>query len=144
MVSFVISPVDLARRVVARYLGETVITEESQVPVRNRETSRIVYVLPDTLRDEPERFERITPDEADPHDTSRRPRRPAKPKKPRKPYWHRDPIPIPVRYLKPPQPLKRIKPVPLVKPVKPVPIPEPPRPRHYPLIPGRTQYKEDG
>ncbi len=101
MVRFVISPVDLARRVVARYLGETVITEESQVPVRNRETGRIVYVLPETLRDEPERFEHITPDEADPHDRFRRPHKPQKPRKPHKPYWHRDPIPIPVPYLKP-------------------------------------------
>lgn len=128
----------MAGRVVDRYLEAV-----EEIPVRNRDTDRIVYVLPETLRDEPDRFQRVTPDEADPHDTSRRPRRPKKPRKPRKPYWHRDPIPIPVPYKKPPMPLKRIKPVPKVKPPKPVPIPEPPRPRHYPLIPGRKQYKGD-
>lgn len=129
---------EMARRIVARYLEAV-----QEIPVRNKETGRIVYVLPETLRDEPSRFQRISPAELELDERQGRPAQPEKPRKPRKPHKPRDPIPIPPPYPKPPLPPKLPKPPKRVKPVKPVPVPVPPEPRKTPLFPNRGRYKDD-
>lgn len=129
-----------ASRVVERYLA-AVAAEE--VPVRNRETGRIVYVTPETLQEDASRFQKVSPNELKPEHLRDRPTQPQKPRKPRKPHKPRDPIPIPKPYPKPPLPPKLPKPVKPVKRVKPVPVLEPPEPRKTPLLPNRRRYKEE-
>ncbi len=130
---------DIAYRVVTRYLEAR---SKDLVPARNKETGRLVYVLPETLKQDSSRFERVSPDEIKPEGFEHRPRPPKQPAKPDKPHVPRDPLPMRPRYPKPPQPVKLPKPPRLRKPVKPVPVPEPPRPRKTPVFPGRTRYKD--
>lgn len=127
----------MARRVVARYLEAT-----NEVPVRNKDTGRIVYVTPETLREDGSRFESVSHDDLKPEHQRGKPTPPRKPKKPKRPHKPRDPIPIPKPYAKPPLPPKIPKPVKRVPLVKPVPVVEPPRPRKTPLLPARERYKD--
>lgn len=132
----------MVHRVVAKFLAAQESRKDS-VPVRNKDTGRIVYVLPSTLKENGSRFNRVSPEESEPEElTDRQPRRPQKPRKPRRPTRHRVPFPIPEPYDKPPQPPKLVRRVKPVKPVKPVPVPKPPKPRRTPLVPGRARYKK--
>lgn len=93
----------------------------TEIPVKNKETGRTVYVLPETLKNEPDRFQKLRPDKVgDPRwrGKSKPPRRPMKPQRAEIP---RDPPPAPI---KPPIPLKLPK---LPKTVKPVPMLKPPK-----------------
>lgn len=134
----------LAHRVVARYLAAVEAEKgKGKVPVRNKDTGRLVYVLPETMQEESSRFERATREDLQPEGYKHRPTPPKQPPKPDKPHVPRDPIPVPPKYPKPPQPVKLPKPPKLRGPVKPVPVPEPPKPRKYPKFPGRKQYKTE-
>lgn len=127
---------DMARRVVARYLEAA-----EKTPVRNKDTGRIVYVTPETLREDGSRFEPASHDDLKPEHLRGKPTPPKKPHKPRKPHRPKDPIPVPKPYVKPPLPPKIPKPVKPVRPVQPVKVLEPPRPRKTPLLPARERYK---
>lgn len=134
----------MARRVVRRFLAAQESRKDA-VPVRNKETGRIVYVLPSTLKENGSRFSPVSPQEAKPDELKeRQPQKPRRPKKPRKPHNPRKPFPIREPYDKPPQPPKRVRPVKRVPLVKRVPVPKPAKPRKTPLFPGRTRYDFDG
>jgi hypothetical protein len=98
------------------------------IPVRNKETDRTVYILPETLKDDPSRFEKLRPTTVGDPRWRGKPKPPAKPVKPTKPEVPRDPPQAPIR---PAIPKKRIKPtkrvtrVPEVKTPK-VPVPSEP------------------
>lgn len=98
---------------------------DNEVPVKNKDTGRTVYVLPETLQEESERFETIPPNEAgDPRYRGK----PKPPRRPRKPERSRIPIDPPPAPIKPPlrekgpTPVKTVEPVPLLKNPK---VPEP-------------------
>jgi hypothetical protein len=132
---------DLTRRVLARAYKK----REKGVPVKNRDTGRVVYVSPDTLDKNPGRFEKVQdPDQStgDPRwrGKAKPPKRPAKPHRPEVP---RDPPPAPV---KPPVPAKRVKPPKAVKPVpmlKPPKIPEPSPQRRWRKLKDRFASAEE-
>lgn len=101
------------------------------VPVRNKDTGRAVYVLPETLKEDREKFQPLREDEVgDPRwrGQAKPPRRPRKPEKPEVP---RESPPAPIR----PQTLKKVKrqtePVTEVPDVKPMKVPEPSPPRRW-------------
>jgi len=134
----------MIRRVVAQYLtakgqGKA---KTDEIPVRNRDTGRIVWVVKDTIKEHPDRFQTVSPDDLKPPAHQHKPDPPQKPARPRKPHHKHDPIPVPQPYLKPPVPVKPVKTVKPVKPVPPVKILEPPRPVKHPLVPGRKQYRK--
>jgi hypothetical protein len=97
-------------RVLARWAAD-------EIPVKNKDTGRVVYVLPETLRDQPQDFEKLSPNE----DPRKRPERAERPDKPRRPRIPRDPPPAPVKPPRPPKPPK------VPKPPKPVPTLDPPK-----------------
>lgn len=112
------------------------------MPVFNKRKKRVVHVLPETLKDESETYERIPEDENDHvmnRGKPRKPRRPAKPRKPHRPEIPRAVTPAPRKPPRPVKPVKPVKPVPILKPLKlpkkPIPV-EPrrwtqPRPDRY-------------
>lgn len=129
---------DPARRVLYRYLA----AKAKEIPVRNKETGRIVYVLPETLKERPGDFEKVPLDKVDPPHLEGKPDQADKPRKPSRPYVPRDPLPRPEKLPKPKKPKKPIKPPKLVKPVKPVPVPRPPKKPYRPLPPGRKRQRD--
>lgn len=130
-------------RVVARYLAAKGERGKDTLPVQNKDTGRVVYVLPETLKEEPSRWDRISPEKPHPEGEPRKqPERARKPRKPRKPHVPKPVVPIPVPYQRPPLPIKHLKPPKRVRPVGPVPVPEPPEPYKKPTVPGRRRYKE--
>lgn len=127
-----------AERVVARFLEARKYTRpKNMIPVYNQDTERIVYVLPETLKDDSATYKKV-PDsqlntEGKPAPMRRpgQPHLPRKPKKPHKPEIPRDPPPAPIHppiIRKPRLPPKEPKPVKLVKPPK---VPEPSPPPKY-------------
>lgn len=135
---------ELSLRIIARYLAAKGQgkAKEKEILVRNKDTGRIVYVVPETLQEEPGRFEFVSPEDLEPPSHRHKPEQARKPKKPRKPHHQHDPIPVPKPYLRPPQPVKPAKLPKPVKPVKPIKILEPPEPIKYPLVPGRKLYRK--
>jgi len=98
-----------------------------KVPVRNRDTGRIVHVTPETLKKKPGEYERVTDDTRPTSHEPKKPaqaRKPAPPHKPHKPHTPRKPPPAPIH---PPEPVKPLKPPKPVKPPKPAKPPEPPK-----------------
>jgi hypothetical protein len=130
-------------RVVERYiLARQGKPRQKEIPVRNRDTGRIVYVVPETLKEETTRFETVTQDDLKPPASRHKPTQARKPRKPDRPHRPEAPIPVPKPYLKPPQPpkpAKTPKPVKPLKPIEPMKVPEPVK---HPLIPGRKQYRK--
>lgn len=126
----------MSQRVVARYLG-AYKRPENMIPVENQDSERVVYVLPETLKEEPGKYKKVPESRLDttgkPSHSRRpgQPRLPQKPRKPRKPEIPRDPPPAPIHPPVPPKPTlpaKRPKPVPHLKPPK---VPEPsPKPKY--------------
>jgi len=98
-----------------------------EIPVKNKETGRTVYVLPETLKEEPDRFQKLRPNEAgDPRwrGKAKPPRHPRRPERPEIPV---DPPPAPIRPPVPPKPPTApgpAKPVPFLKLPK-IPKPSP-------------------
>jgi len=128
---------ETARRVLARFLGAYKKRGPDLVPVENTETERTVYVKPETLKKQPDRFKKIPESEmntegkpAEPFHSGQ-PHLPRKPRKPHKPEISRDPPPAPIHPPLPPKgelPPKKPKPV---KPVKPPKVPKPPEKPEY-------------
>jgi hypothetical protein len=102
--------VDLTQKVLARWVAS------KEVPVKNKDTGRTVYVLPETLSKDPGRFEKVRPETVGDPRWRGKAKPPKRPKKPERPEIPRDTPPAPV---KPPVLPKRVKPP---KPVKPVPL----------------------
>lgn len=123
-------------RIVARF-KEAYKRPTNMVPVYNKDTERVVYVLPETLKDEAALYEKIPPSKLNtegkpaPRRHPGQPHLPKKPKKPHKPEVPREPPPAPLHPPIPPKlrlPPKEPKPV---KPVKPPKVPEPSPPQRY-------------
>ncbi len=112
--------VGASERVVRRFLGEDTIV------VKNKKLDDVVWVRPETLKEEPGKYQKVPPDE--PEHQEGKPRPPAKPAKPAKPHRHKDPLPHPEwreRRPLPESPLKPVKPPKPVKRIPPFPVPEP-------------------
>lgn len=109
--------VTLADRVLARWL----LAKTKEVPVKNKDTGRTVYVLPETLKKDPGRFEKVRPETVGDPRWRGKAKPPKRPRKPERPEIPRDPLPAPIH---PPILPKRVKPP---KPVKPVPLLKPPK-----------------
>jgi len=110
---------DLRERVLARW------AKSKEVPVKNKETGRTVYVLPETLKEEPNRFEKIPPNEMGDYRWRGKAKPPRRPRKPYRPEIPRDPPPAPIK----PPALPKLPRLP--EPVKPVPmlkLPKVPKP----------------
>lgn len=118
---------DLTARVVERFLAAKI--RDKAIPVKNKETGRTVYVLPETLKKDPDKFKKIPPDKAGDPRWRGKPKPPKRPQKPDKPDVPRDAPPAPI---KPQIPARRVKPtqqvtdVPDVAPMK-IPKPSPKR-----------------
>lgn len=110
---------------------------DNMVPVKNKDTDRTVYVLPETIQEEGGLYQKIPESKLDttgqpaPLLHPGQPHLPAKPKKPHKPEIPRDPPPAPIH---PPVPRKHLLPPKRPKPVKPVSppkVPEPSKPHRW-------------
>lgn len=112
----------LELRVVARFLSSA----KDEVPVYNKEYEEVVWVLPETLKDNPSKYKPVREEDLKPPVKRGKPPFPKKPRKPDKPDYHHDTIPAPV---KPPIPKKPLPPP--RPPTRPDPerlIPKPPHP----------------
>ena len=99
------------------------------VPVTNEDTGRTVYVLPETLKDHPDKFKKVDPDKAGDPRWRGKPKPPERPRRPDKPEVPRESPPAPIRPEIRKKVVKRMKPVvevPEVEEMK-VPVPSPPR-----------------
>lgn len=99
------------------------------VPVKNKDTGRTVYVLPETLKKHPGRFQKLPEDHVGDPRWRSKPKPPRRPEKPEKPDVPRESPPAPIRPQIQKKPSDRMKPVvevPDVDAVK-VPVPSPPR-----------------
>lgn len=125
--------IGVVERVLARHLQ----AKAPEIPTFNRKKDRVVYVLPDTLKEKSDTYEKIPEDKTDHVEHKGKPEMPAKPQKPRhphKPTLPRGLGPAPIRPPIPPVPIKPVDPVKPVKPIPPVKTPEPPKkPRKWEL-----------
>lgn len=135
-------------RVVERFLQARKYTNPTtEVPVFNTDTERVVYVLPETLKEEPGKYKKVPPSKLDTQGkpAPRRPGQPHMPQKPKKPHQPeipRDPPPAPIHPPVPPKkrlPPKQPKPVPELKPPK---VPEPSPPHRWKKV-KRILYADD-
>lgn len=101
------------------------------LPVRNKDTDRVVYVQPETLKERSTDFESVPHDEVGDPRYRGKPKPPARPEKPHKPEIPRDPPPSPLQYPPIPKQVKPSKPVKPVPPVKPPKVPEPSKKPKY-------------
>jgi hypothetical protein len=117
---------DIAQRVATRFLAR------EEEPVYNRKKDRVVYVLPETLKQKSDTYEKIPDDEKDHVEDKGKPEKPVKPRPPRKPHKPELPraeAPAPLKPAMPPHPAELAKPV---KPIKPIPPVKPPTPPEHP------------
>lgn len=98
---------------------------DQSVPALNKETGRTVYVLPETIKQHPDKFQAIPEYKAGDPRYRGKPKPPRVPHKPKKPEVPREPPPTRIR---PEVPRKRVKPTNPVKKVKPVKEMKIPRP----------------
>lgn len=117
----------VAQRVLVRWAK----ARSKGVPVRNKDTGRTVYVLPETLKTDPGRFQKVPPDQAGDPRWRGKPKPPARPRKPDKPEVPREPPPAPIRPVFKKKTVKRMKPVTEVPEVNPMKVPEPSPPRRW-------------
>jgi hypothetical protein len=101
------------------------------VPVVNTETGRIVYVLPETLNDSPDKFQKAPNDQVGDPRYRGKPKPPRKPRLPERPEVPRDPPPAPVKPRTRAKPAKPTKPVKEVKEAPKMKVPEPSKPRRW-------------
>jgi hypothetical protein len=101
------------------------------VPVRNKDTGRTVYILKETLKQHPERFEKEREDKVGDPRWRGKPKPPRKPEKPKKPEIPRESPPAPIRPQIRRKRVKRMKPVTEVPEVKPTKVPTPSPPRRW-------------
>jgi hypothetical protein len=128
---------DLSARVVLKFANP-----KDWVKVRNKQKDVVTRVAPNTLKEEPEVYQRVPKNEPHQEEGIRPPRRPSKPKKP---YIHKEhiphppwpePRPIPPKprpVAKPPTPPKRVK----------VPVPPTPEKQPKPKPPGWVPRRRD-
>lgn len=109
----------LSMRVLRRWAAE------NEIPVKNKDTGRTVYVLPETMKKEPGRFEKMQPNDSGDPRYRGKPKPPRSPRKPRRPRLPVDPPPAPIKPELPPKEPEPAKPVKPVLPVKPPKVPEP-------------------
>jgi len=102
-----------------------------EIPVQNKETSRVVYVLPETLKKEPERFQKMRPNETGDVRWRGKSKPPQRPTKPYRSEIPRDPPPAPIHPPILPKPVKKPKPVKPVVPLKPPKAPQPSSPHRW-------------
>ena len=128
---------DLVHRVIARFLEGKYTRPKNLVPAYNADKERIVYVLPETLKEDSSTYQKLPPSKLDtekkpaPMQHPGQPHLPKKPKKPHKPEIPREPPPAPIH---PPIPPKRRLPPKQPKPVKvliPPKVPQPSPPPKY-------------
>lgn len=128
---------DLTQRVLERWasrLGDLSVQAKSRtpgVPVKNKDTGRTVYVLPETLKEDAGRFQKVPPNQVGDPRWRGKPKPPARPRKPEKPEVPRDAPPAPIRPALKEKPVKRMKPVTEVPEVSPMKVPEPSPPRRW-------------
>lgn len=114
----------LVERVVQRFGTEW-------VRVKNRDKDRVTRVTPETLKENPELYEKVP--ENEPYEQQGvRPSR--HPREPEKPYYPKNPIPHPKWPDRPDSVPSPVPPPKAVSPVDPVPVPEPPTPEKPPRI----------
>lgn len=127
---------DLVHRVAARFIEALRVAATTEIPVINMDSERVVYVLPETLKQQPSDYKKLPPSKLDTEGkpAPRRPGQPHMPEKPRKPYRPeipREPPPARVHPPMPPKPRlppKQPKPVPPLKPPK---VPQPSAAREF-------------
>jgi hypothetical protein len=112
-----------ARQVALRFAEDTIV-------VKNRKLDDVVWIRPDTLREDPSLYQKLPPSE--PERDESKPRPPAQPQKPAKPNRHKDPLPHPEWPEQRPLPKSRLKPVRGPKPVKPIQPMKPPTAKNPP------------
>jgi len=98
---------------------------DKSVPAVNQDTGRTVYVLPDTIKKNPEKFKALPPDKAGDPRWRGKPKPPKLPRKPEKPEVPREPPPTRIRPEIQRKKVKPTNPVKKVKPVKEMKVPEP-------------------
>jgi hypothetical protein len=118
----------LSGRVVSRFVQGKGKKHPEWVKVRN-EDDVVTRVAPDTLKEEPGKYEKVPKNEPVERGGIRPPR---KPQKPQKPHYHKEHLPHPQWPDPRPLPKKPPQPPKLVKPVKKVPVPVPPEPETQP------------
>ncbi len=105
--------------------------------MKNVNLDRVVYVVPETLKDNPGKYKKIPPSELNDSGHLGDPKHPGqpsqakRPQKPHRPAIERDPPPArihPPIPAHPPEPAKRPKPVPPLKLPK---VPEPDKPQEW-------------
>lgn len=101
------------------------------VPVLNKDTDRTVYVLPETLQKEPDRFEKVPPDTVGDPRWRGKPKPPSRPAKPVKPEVPRDPPPAPVRPQIRKRKVKLVERVPEIPQVEAPKVPVPSKPHRW-------------
>jgi hypothetical protein len=127
-------------RVLARYVDATRgRSDKSEVPVLHRPSGRVVWVLEETAKKNPDEYDKLPKNRLKPKLPG--PAGPPKPPRPEHPRKSVTPLPAPVPYPRPPH-IPHVPPV--SKPQKPLTPPGPPRPPHAPnpkrhvLIPGKV------
>jgi hypothetical protein len=142
---------ELVRRVAERFRVEAYKRPKNMVPVWNKDKERTVYVLPETMKEEGGKYEKLPDNELDsqgkptPLRHPGQPQLPKKPQKPHKPQIKRKPVPAP---LHPPLlpierrnlPPKKPKAVPHYH-VKPPKVPHPPNTEDFKRV--RRNLKAD-
>ncbi len=135
----------LVRRVTARFVEATKgRSDQDEVPVVHKPSGRIVYVLKETLKDNPGLYTKVpAPADRDSKPPAPpRPPKPSRPAKPRRPEIHEDPyprlppyppVPIPPRDPPSAKPLKKPRPLKLPK------VPKPPRVPKRVVIPNKPK-----
>lgn len=101
------------------------------VPVVNKDTGRTVYVLPETLKNDPDKFQKVRPDQAGDPRWRGKPKPPERPRRPERPEVPREPPTAPIRPEIRKKPVKRMKPVEEVTEVPEMKVPTPSPPRRW-------------
>jgi len=101
------------------------------VPVKNKDTGRTVYVLPETLKEHPSDFSKVPKERAGDPRWRGKPKPPRRPRKPEKPEVPRESPPAPIHPQDEKKPFTRMDPVVDVPEVKPMKVPKPSPPRRW-------------
>lgn len=136
------NPEELVRRVAERFIEDVTAEDvegykrpKNMVPVWNKEKERVVYVLPETMKEEGGVYENLDPDDLNSRGKPTylrhpgQPQLPRKPKKPHKPQINRKPLPAPIAPPRHPDDRRNLPPrkPTRVKKVKPPKVPHVPR-----------------
>ena len=95
------------------------------VPVKNKDTGRTVYVLPETLKEHPSDFSKVRKERVGDPRWRGKAKPPTRPRKPEKPEVPREPPQAPIKPQDEKKPFTLTEPVPEVPKVKRMKVPEP-------------------